>query len=89
MKALRASLAACLVLGVLATGCGSEKPSVAERRNACLYEAARTYPDWSPGQPRVTESLPQCKGLSEADRQEIRTIMAEFTSAANRNAGGQ
>lgn len=85
MKALRASLAACLVLGVLATGCGSEKPSAAERKNACLYEAARTYPDWSPGQPRVTESLPQCKGLSEADRQEIRTIMAEFTSAAVRN----
>lgn len=51
----------------------------------CLYAAMAAYPDWQPGQPRVTETVPECEGLPEADKQEVRTIVADYTSAAFRN----
>jgi hypothetical protein len=84
MKTLIAALTAAVIAAAIAAGLAVRSAQAPDKAD-CLYAAAAAYPDWRPGQPRVTETVPECDGVPEADKQEIRQIMADYTSAALRN----
>lgn len=85
MKTLIIGLAVALVLAVAVLAVMTHQAKTPDKAD-CLYAAMAAYPDWeNPGKVSMTETVPECEGMSETERHEIRTLMTAFTKAVLRN----
>lgn len=83
MKTLRTLLGVTLGSAVLATGCGSSSAHEREvAKEHCFYAAVQAYPAWTPSKVPVLDGLAECKGISAADKTEMRGMIAQFIAAA-------
>lgn len=75
-------IAAVAVAAVGLSGCGQDQ---AQAKKDCLYAVVQAYPTWGV-KTSITESLPECKKLPEAERAQIRTQLDAVVTQALANA---
>jgi len=88
---LRVGLAASIVVAFVAVFSAvmvfaSTRPDAQDRRQECMYEAVRAFPEWpTTGDRTVLGTIEPCKDLPEKDRTEIRKLLTDFVNTSNYN----
>lgn len=82
-NAWMASIAIMFTIGGLGLGyfLGHSGQTSSGKINNCLYASLSAYPNWE-GPGLLLDNLSACKGLSEASKDQLRTLTSNFMTTA-------